>query len=197
LATLFDTSPYLRSTSDIVALLVLEHQVSVHNEIIRANYKSRVLLARALPNADAATLHWSELPAQLQGRLALLLHPLVDGLLMSSAAPLVDKVAGSNGYAAWFQQQGLKDSQGRSLRQLDLNTRVFRYPVSFLIYSEGFDALPAFVREHVYVELARSLQARDPAVPHGSYSAADRQAAYEILRATKPEFAQQLAAQHD
>ena len=91
---------------------------------------------------------------------------------------------------AWFQNLGPKDAQGRSLRELDLKTRVFRYPLSFLIYSEGFDALPRFVRERVYAGLARVLQARDPGAPYDSHSAADREAAYQILIATKPEFAQ-------
>jgi hypothetical protein len=192
LDTLFDTSPYLRPSSDIVALLVLEHQVTLHNEIIHANYKSRFVLNRIEPASDAATLHWSQLPAPLQRRFDLLLRPLVDALLMAHAAPLLGKVAGTTGYAAWFQQQGLKDSSGRSLRQLDLNSRVFRYPLSFLIYSEGFDALPLFAREHVYTQLAQILRAPDPGAPYNSRSPADRKAAFEILLATKPEFAHTL-----
>ncbi|HEV2700424.1 MAG TPA: hypothetical protein VGV09_02250 [Steroidobacteraceae bacterium] len=196
LDSLFDPTPYLRPTSDIVALLVLEHQVSVHNQIIRANYKSRMLLERLQPGSDPATMHWAQLQPKLQTRLEGLLHPLVDSLLMSNAAPLPDKVVGSNGYAAWFQNQGVKDSQGRSLRELDLHTRVFHYPLSFLIYSEGFDALPLFVREHTYAELARILQDRNPPAPYGSRSSADRTAAFEILRATKPDFAREVATQH-
>jgi len=181
LASLLDTSPYLRSTSDIVALLVLEHQVTVHNLIIRANYKSRMLLARLFPTGDAATLHWAQLPAPLQARLDQLLDPVVEGLIMRNAAPLPDKVVGSNGYADWFQAQGPKDSQGRSLRELDLHSRVFRYPLSLLIYSEGFDALPPFVREHLYEKLAQDLRATP-----------DGQTAFAILVATKPEFAQDV-----
>jgi hypothetical protein len=197
LASLFDTSPYLRSTSDIVALLVLEHQISLHNQIIRANYKSRTLLERVLPGSDPTSLNWSQLPPMLQGRLDQLLRPLLDSLLMSDAAPLAEKVVGGNGYAAWFQIQGIKDSQGRSLRDLDLNTRVFRYPLSFLIYSEGFDGLPRFVREHLYEGLARTLQARDPGAPYSRRSAVERRCAYEILLATKPEFALQMSTRHD
>jgi hypothetical protein len=186
LDTLLDTSPYLRKTSDIVALLVLEHQVTVHNLIIRANYKSRMLLTRLMPTGDPATLHWAQLPATLQGRLNALLAPVADGFMMRGAAPLPATVAGGSGYAQWFQAQGPKDSAGRSLRELDLNNRVFRYPVSFLIYSEGFDALPLFVREYVYARLAKNL--------HGTR---DAQAAFDILLATKPEFSQDLKTLHD
>ncbi|HTC50819.1 MAG TPA: hypothetical protein VK700_02665 [Steroidobacteraceae bacterium] len=197
LGSMFDSSAYLRGTSDIVALLVLEHQITLHNQIIRANYKSRTLLQRALPGSDAASLHWSQLPPPLQRRLDQLLRPLLDALLMSDAAPLPQRMVGGNGYAAWFQNQGIKDTQGRSLRELDLNTRVFRYPLSFLIYSEGFDALPVLVREHLYQDLARILQAPDPGAPYRSRSAADRLCAYQILLATKPEFARAMRSHSD
>jgi hypothetical protein len=193
LASLLDTSAYLRNTSDVVALLILEHQVTVHNEIIHANYKSRVLVERLQPDSDAATLHWSQLTPQLQTRLELMLRPLVDALLMANAAPLPRPVAGSNGYAERFQSRGPSDPQGRSLRQLDLDTQVFRYPLSFLIYSEGFDALPPFVREHVYAKLAQILQASDPGAPYSSRSAANRKAAFDILLATKPAVAREAA----
>jgi hypothetical protein len=194
LASLLDTSPYLRATSDIVALLVLEHQVTVHNEIIHANYKSRLLLERFQPGSDPATMHWASLTPQLQMRFEPMLRPLVDALLMANAAPLPHHVAGSNGYAQRFQARGPMDLRRRSLRQLDLNTHVFRYPLSFLIYSEGFDALPLFVREHVYAKLAQILQTAAPAAPYGDRSAADRKAAFDILLSTKPEFAREVAA---
>ncbi len=160
-----------------MALLVLEHQVTVHNEIIHANYKSRVLLERLQPQSDPASQHWAQLTPQLQSRFDLMLRPLVDALLLADSAPLPRPVAGSNGYAQRFQARGPADPQGRSRRQLDLNTQVFRYPLSFLIYSEGFDALPLFVREHVYAQLARILQSPDPGKPYSSRSAAERKAA--------------------
>ena len=189
LDSLLDTTPYLRATSDIVALLVLEHQVTVHNEIIHANFKSRMMLNKEQPDSDGCELHWSQLTATAQARLHLMLRPLVDALLMARAAPLPAKVAGSNGYAAWFQSQGVTDQQGRSLRQLDLDTRVFRYPLSFLIYSEGFDALPLFAREHIYATLAQILRAPRPGSSLQQSLSADRKAAFDILVATKPDFA--------
>jgi hypothetical protein len=140
-----------------------------------------MLRARFFPTGDAATLHGAQLPATVQARLEQLLGPVVDGPLLRNAAPLPDKVVGSNGYADWFQAQGPKDSQGRSLRELDLHSRVFRYPLSLLIYSEGFDALPPFVREHLYEKLAQDLRATP-----------DGQTAFAILVATKPEFAQDV-----
>jgi hypothetical protein len=104
-------------------------------------------------------------------------------------------VAGSNGYAAWFQNQGVWDGRGRSLRQLDLDSRLFRYPMSFLIYSEGFDALPLCAREHVFAQLAQILRAPNPPAPYNTRSVQDRQAAFDILVATKPEFARAVSLQ--
>lgn len=194
LDSLFDPAPYLRATSDIVALLVLEHQVTVHNEIIHANYKSRVLIDRLQPAGDPATIHWAQLAPPLQGRFELLLRPLVDALLLANAAPLPRPVAGGKGYLQRFEARGPRDAEGRSLRQLDLSKRVFRYPLSYLIYSEGFDALPLCVREHVYAKLAQILRQADPGAPYRSRSAADRQAAFDILLATKAEFAREVSS---
>ena len=200
LAGMFDTSRYLTDKSDIVALLVLDHQVSVHNFIIHANYKSRAFLSKERPDALAADgaagtpVHWQDLSEKAQARLSLMVEPLVRGMLMLDAAPLPRPVTGTSGYSAQFEARGPRDPQGRSLRDLDLRSRVFRYPLSFLIYSESFDSLPLGVREHIYQRLAEILTALDHSAPYKLMAPVDRQAILEILKATKPEFAQALAA---
>lgn len=199
LAGMFDTTLYPTDKSDIVALLVLEHQVSVHNFIIHANYKSRALLARersdalTTDGAGGAPAHWQDLSAQVQLRLSGMLEPLVRGMLMADAATLPRPIAGSSGYTAQFGAHGVRDSKGRSLRDLDLNTRVFRYPMSFLIYTESFDRLPLCVREHLYQRFVEILTGRDHTAAYARLTSADRNATLEILRATKPDFAQALA----
>lgn len=198
LSGMFDTSPYPTDKSDIVALLVLEHQVSVHNYIIHANYKSRALLAKERPDAVAAAgaggtaVHWQDLPAQVQLRLSGMVEPLVRGMLMVDTAPLPRPVAGNSGFSAQFSARGPRDPKGRSLRDLDLKTRVFRYPMSFLIYTESFDNLPLSVKEHVYQRFVDILTGRDRTVAYRSLAPADRQSVLEILQATKADFAQAL-----
>ncbi|HEV2702806.1 MAG TPA: hypothetical protein VGV09_14340 [Steroidobacteraceae bacterium] len=192
LTKLFDTSPYLTDKSDIVALLVLEHQVDIHNLIIRANYKSRMLLERQATGDSNSEMHWSQLEPSTRKALQGLLEPFVKGMLSVDAAPLAKAVAGSSGFGAWFAAKGPRDPQGRSLRDLDLQNRVFRYPLSFLVYSEGFDALPVCVREYVYGRLAEILKASNPVPGYEKLSALDRHAVLEILRATKPDFARAL-----
>jgi hypothetical protein len=169
----FDLKGYLTNTSDVVAQLVLAHETTVINLISRLGWEARV--AEAQPSADAAT-RVKEAAAEL-----------ADALLLLDEAPLGGQVRGSSGFAEWFAALGPKDSRGRSLRELDLRTRLFRYPASFLIYSEQFDGLPASAKQQVYTRLADVLSGRDTRKITQQLSAADRQAVLQILRDTKPD----------
>jgi hypothetical protein len=186
---LFDTKLYPIDTSDVVALLVLQHQVDVHNLIIHANYRCRWLLEHYRLGSSTAHLAWETLPPTLQRHFVGLLEPLVRGMLMVGAARFPHPIHGSSGFARSFQARGPRDPQGRSLRELDLKTRLFRYPLSFLIYSEGFDYLPSAAKEYVYRRLNEVLTGRDKSAAFASLSASDRAAILEILSATKPDFA--------
>jgi len=190
---LFDTKPYLNDKSDVVALLVLQHQVDVHNLIIHANYKSRMLMERLQPGSSTAGLTWEQLPPRMQRQFQALLEPLVRGMLMVGAAKFPAPVHGNSGFAQSFEARGPRDPQGRSLRDLDLQTRLFKYPLSFLIYSEGFDCLPPAAKEYVYRRLDAILTGHDTSPAFANLSAADRAAIFEILRATKPDFARAVA----
>jgi hypothetical protein len=86
----------------------------------------------------------------------------------------------------------VRDGQGRSLRDFDLETRVFRYPLSYLVYSAAFDALPQGAREMVYERFAAVLRGEDRSEPFARLSDGDRAAILAILAATKPEFAASL-----
>jgi hypothetical protein len=169
LAGLFDTEPYITDKSDIVALLVLEHQLHVENLITRANFKSRTLLAREHEDAP----RWAELSPRMQRMLQPMMDSLVRALLFVNAAPLTDRIASTSGFDEWFQARGPRDAQDRSLRELDLQTRIFKYPLSFVVYSASFDSLPGCARDYIYHRLGDSLSGE----------------ALEILSATKPEFA--------
>ncbi|HEY0930983.1 MAG TPA: hypothetical protein VGE27_13755, partial [Gemmatimonas sp.] len=81
-----------------------------------------------------------------------------------------------------------RDAQGRSLRTLDLEKRLFKYPLSFLIHSEAFDALPEVAKRAVYTRLDNILRGTDRTPDLQGISADDRRVVLEILTATKPEF---------
>jgi hypothetical protein len=193
LDSLFDTKPYLTDKSDVVALLVLQHQVDVHNLIIHADYKCRMLMERQRKGSSSEPIKWAQLSPLMQKRFKTLLDPLVEGMLMVDAAKLPAPIHGNSGFSKSFEARGPHDAHGRSLRDLDLKTRLFKYPLSFLIYSEGFDYLPISAKEYVYDRLDEILTGRDRSPTFANLSAADRANILEILRATKPEFVRTVA----
>ncbi|MGC1460014.1 MAG: hypothetical protein WA825_17185 [Steroidobacteraceae bacterium] len=189
LAALLDTHPYLTDKSDIVALLVFEHQATVYNLITRINFKARSRIAREFNAASVVVAMHNRLNPKTEAWMQQLSEPLVQAMLFANAAPLTDTVASTSGFDTWFQAQGPRDKAGRSLRDLDLRTRLFKYPLSYLVYSPAFDELPDYVRDYVYGRFADILSGRDVHGPLSKLSAADRQAIMEILTATKPDFA--------
>ena len=98
------------------------------------------------------------------------------------------RISGTSGFESEFQNRGPRDSQGRSLRDLDLNQRLFRYPCSYLIYSPAFDGLPDEVRGRVLAQLNDILQGRNDSEQYAHLSSQTRRDILEILRETKPEF---------
>lgn len=168
----FEVERYPAAQSDIVALMVLEHQTHMHNFITRLNYEATMAL-------------------QTYGHLNYLKN-ISEGflkyLLLTEETPLTAAIQGSTTFAKDFAAQGPRDKQGRSLRDLDLQTRLFKYPCSYLIYSEAFDALPEKMKAHVYQRLWDILGSRDTNPAFEKLTSADRQAILEILRDTKPGF---------
>ncbi len=165
----FDVKRYLTPDSDIVALLVIAHQSSVHNLITAASYYARIEGDDSPRAVDAA-------------------ERLVRALLFVNEAPITGPIQGTSAFAGEFSARGPRDHQGRSLRDLDLKTRLFRYPLSYLIYSEGFEALPAHVKSRVYGRLRQILNGEDTNAAFSRLSAEDRKAILDILRDTKPDF---------
>lgn len=176
----FDTSRYLADTSDVVALLVFEHQLAMHNTLARAAHQARRVLAQlpqdaAAPLADGARL-----------ALAGVTRDVVDHLLFREAAPLPDGVEGGAGFRAAFARDARRDARGRALKDLSLQGRLFAQRCSFLIYSEAFTGLPAPYRDFVMAELLAAL--RDDARGRYAYLAPDeKRRIVEILTETHPQ----------
>jgi hypothetical protein len=185
----FDTSAYLTPHSDLVALTVLQHQTHLHNLITRASYETR----KALHYEQALNRELNR-GAEYRSdstvsRIRSVAEPLVRGLLFSGEAKLEGPIAGTSGFAAEFAARGPWDHRKRSLRQFDLKERLFRYPCSYLIYSEAFDALPPEAKEYVYRRLQEVLTAAEPPKEYAHLTPTDREAILQILRDTKPDFA--------
>lgn len=162
----FDTDSYLSPHSDVVALMVFEHQMHMMNLLSRISAEARVRPDAPLGSVAA---------------------DVVDYMLFLDEAPLTG-VTGSSNFAKVFTARGPKDSKGRSLRDLDLTRRLMRHPCSYMIYSEVFEGLPASAKAAIYQRLRDVLEGRETAPRYAKLAAADRQAVLEILRETKGDF---------
>lgn len=168
---LVDPAAYLAPTSDIVALMTLEHQTQMQNLLTRVAWQARVA-ETVMPGTPLA---YPGLAADLAD--------LVDYMTFADEVRLPEPVQGISTFAATFTRRGPTDHQGRSLRDFDLRTRLFRYPVSFLLLSPAFDTLPGPVRTDIYRRLYAHLTGDAP-TDSGGPTAADRRAAIAIVRDT-------------
>ncbi|MGD9719900.1 MAG: hypothetical protein AB7O59_01650 [Pirellulales bacterium] len=177
---------YLTPHSDIVALMVLEHQIMVQNRLARASYATRQALHyqaelnRSLGEPVGHALESTRRRIESAG------DDLVEALLMVGEARITAQIAGTSSFAGDFAKAGPRDSRGRSLRDLDLQRRLLRYPCSYLIYSAAFDALPIEMRNYVWQRLWNVLIAEHDADEFAHLTGPDRQAIVEIIRETKP-----------
>ncbi|MEO8051022.1 MAG: hypothetical protein ABI833_11450 [Acidobacteriota bacterium] len=172
LAGRFDTSTYLTSTSDIVALMTLEHQTRMTNLITRLGWETRIAVQdRKL--------------TQARGRLDALVEQMTTYMLFADEASLGEGIKGVSTFTESFPKRGPRDRQGRSLRDFDLHKRLFRYPLSYMIYSEAFDAMPGIAKDWVYQRLYDVLSGKDTSQKFVRLTAEDRVAVLDILRDTK------------
>jgi len=182
----FDTSAYLSPSSDLVALMVLEHQVKMHNLITLTNYQAKIAVhyARAINKAlgEPENIISDSTARRFQGPA----EDLVKYMLFVEEAPLTEPVQGTTSFAREFTARGPRDKKGRSLRDLNLKTRLLEYPCSYLIYSKAFDVLPALVKDHIYRRLWDVLTGKDQTEPFARRMPEERRAILEILRDTKP-----------
>jgi len=144
----FDLDGYLTPYSDIVALMVLEHQAHFANLVTRATWETR--LGETLRIAEAA-------------------DALADYMLFVDEAKIPGGgIEGSSGFAEKFSAQGPRDAKGRSLRELDLKTRLQKYPLSYMIYSPAFQGMPDAPKNLVMGKIERVLsgEINDPKYAH-------------------------------
>ena len=185
LKSYFTVANYLTPHSDVVALMVLEHQNETQNRIIRAGFQTRIALHEQAELNRAFGEPATQRNEGITRRIHWACEPVVQFLLFSDEAKLTDTVAGTSEFASEFAARGPFDSRKRSLREFDLTTRLFRYPMSYLIYSKLFDGLPAEAKERVYLRLWDVLTGKDDSKEFRHLSKVDRQNILEILRETK------------
>ena len=134
-------------TSDIVALMVFDHQGHAMNLLTRLNWETRIAQADGAADFSNGELHQ-------------LVNDLVDYFLFVDEAALPSPVKGVAAFAERFAAAGIRDKRGRSLRDLDLQTRLFKHRCSYMIYSPAFEALPAKARIAVLERMRAVLESR-------------------------------------
>ena len=167
----FDPRGYPSAHSDIVALMVFQHQSHMMNLITRIGWEARIAASEGPVDVTSGPLRDG-------------INELVDYLLFVDEQPLTSPVKGTSGFAEMFAAQGPVDRHGRSLRQLDLEHRLLRYPCSFMIYSDAFRALGADVQRAIRDRVAAILSGRDASAKYARLSESDRRAVREILDET-------------
>jgi hypothetical protein len=166
---------YLSSSSDIVALLVFDHQMHAINLLTRLNWESRV--AASAGEAGATS-----------GALPALVNELADYLLFADEAPPLAPLTPPAAFAASLEARTPRDRRGRSFGQLDAVNRLLRYPCSYMVYSDAFNGLPKQVRAAVYSRMLAVLSGREARAARVHLTPAESRAILEILRDTKPDF---------
>lgn len=188
LEPLFDTSKYLTGHSDLVALMVLEHQTQTHNSLALASYETRQAMHQSFEMNRILEREPGFLSESAERRINTVAENAVRHLLMCDEFQLTSPVRGTSEFADDFAKRGPHDSSGRTLRELDLETRLFKYPCSYLIYSAAFKSLPDEVRIRIVTQVKRVLDGKLAADQFSHLSTTMRQDILAILRETHEDF---------
>ena len=186
----FDTKAYLSPYSDVVALMVFEHQMHMMNLLTRVGWNVRLAQYQEETNPSWGNRRDEERVVRDSAR------ELVDYMLFIDEQPLAGEVKGTSGFAEEFSARGPLDSKGRSLRQFDLEHRLMRFPCSYMIYSDAFDGMPDEAKDAVYQRMWQILSGQEKNKRYSKLIFDDRQAIVEILRDTKkrlPDYFQPVA----
>lgn len=183
-----DVEPYPHGgRSDIVALMVLEHQTATQNAILQGSYEARraVHRSRSLrrelgePNPDV-------LPESTLSLLENQADRIVRRLLFADEFHMDDDgVEGDDAFQTAFAGNQRENSEGRSLKDFRLYERIFKYRCSYVIYSSVFDNQPPALRNAVYRRLYDILKGPIPPAGYEYLSESERQRIFEILVETK------------
>lgn len=186
LSKIINTDKYLVPTSNIVALLILEHQCRMHNLFTKAkmNFLRSAWFQQAmqekLESDDEQGMAWKSAD-QLAGE-------IVEGLLFKDEVELAgDGISGAGAFAEAFVAAGVKTESEKSLRDFRLYARIFKYRCSYMIYSKAFKGLPPLVKERVLAKLREALS--DEGVEKFDYlSSREKKLIRSILEETLPDF---------
>ena len=181
----FNTDDYLLDQSDIVALMTLEHQVHMSNLLTRADFRTRITIHRQ-SGINKRQGHKDDfISVYAMEEIARNCEAVVKYMLFSEETVLTNKVSGSESFIKEFQSNSIKDSKQRSLKDFNCKTRLFEYPLSYMIYTRLFDSLPDIAKKYIYKRLHEVLSGKDSSEPFKHLTHSMKKNIYEILKETK------------
>lgn len=186
----FDTDEYLAATSDIVALMVLEHQAGMHNRLIEGNFTVRSAIYRSRQlNRELGVDNPDKLSETTLRIIENQAERILKHLLFCEEAPLPEGGIDSKGkFPEEFHHNARATKDGRSLKDFQLLDRLFKYRCSYMVYSEAFASLPKELKIRVLARLREGLEGNGDAEIFGHLSESERERIHEILTETLPEF---------
>lgn len=177
------TSPYPVTTSDIVSLMVLEHQYVMHNTLHEAGRSIQRVMAA---DSGAVGLHYDA--AARDRILRKRAREIVEKLLFAGEYTLKDGgVSGDAAFQKAFRRNRRMTADGRSLKDFDLNTQLFKYRCSYMIYSASFKGLPHLLKKAVYEHLAEILTPGQAMDGYAYLKEDERLSIRQILLQTDPD----------
>ncbi len=190
LAEFFDPGRYLTGTSDVVALMVIEHQTTVLTALTKADFQCRQRLAYQQAIQRDLGEPVTEAPNDVTLRvLEASVLDVLDALLFKDEAPLPeDGVTGGEAFREAFARRS-RPVQGRSLRDFQLLNRLFKYRCSYLIESDAFATLHPPLRRRVLRRLHDVMTGRDADDRYAYLHASERDTIHRLLTARLPEYA--------
>jgi len=172
----FPLDRYPVSTSDILAHLLFEHQVGFVNRVVSATYRTRAVLAGAVPRVGV-----SDTPTFLDREA----KSLVRYLLFADEAKFPTAgVEGDPLLLKDFRINRRPNKMGFSLKDLDLSTRLFRFRCSYMIYSDSFTGLPLELKKRVFHQLGQALSVETNSTDFAYLPISEKRMIRSILRET-------------
>ncbi len=176
-----DITRYPRPTSDIVALLVLEHQCRMHNLFTAASmqYRRSIFLSRLLDPAAADSGSAGQVAHSMASK-------IVDCLFFKNEADLGEGIEGGEDFQKSFETRFPKSKDGHSLADFKLYGRIFKHRCSYMVYSEAFQNLPLEMKSLVLKKMHSALTGNDPA--YDWLKASEKSRIRAILASTLPDW---------
>jgi hypothetical protein len=189
LAGFFDTGDFLGSNSDIVALMVFEHQLAMQNAIIQAGFHCRRMMdyQRKLQHDLKEPVTDEPTYDSVKSVFKSAAQDVVDCLLFKDEATLPDGIKGSADFQRAFRANAKIVKGVGSLKDLKLEDHVFKNRCSYLIYTESFLALPKLLKERIYDGLDKALRSKTTDERYAYIDVDERARIVSILAATHPE----------